>query len=157
MYLLRQENKIKTPEYFCRCPGGHSWRLCVCGWCLCGRGHRARWGAGGQSPMGSPSVLSLHQGEPLHAGLTIQSPRPKQPGCVTSLPSPLCEAALLSQLQCRSGPELVTCYPECPCPSQSPRCWSSSPLEVLPLQPSPRTLPSHQTDGVITEHNYFCM
>lgn len=35
---------------------------------------------------------------------------------------------------------------------QAAHCW-----EVLPLQPSPHPLPSHQPDGVITEHNYFCM
>lgn len=57
---------------------GHSGRLCVCGWWQCGKGHRVRWGAGRQSPMGSPSMLSLHQGESIRAGLAIQTPWPKK-------------------------------------------------------------------------------
>lgn len=118
---------------------GHSGRLCVCGWWQCGKGHRVRWGAGRQSPMGSPSMLSLHQGESIRAGLAIQTPWPKKPGCVTTLCSPPRWGSPAQPAPVKIRPWTGCCYPQCPCPSQSPRSCKQPTLRSA----SPPALSSH--------------
>lgn len=101
---------------------GHSWRLCVCGWGLCGRGHRVRWGAGWQSPMGSPSMLSLHQGESIHAVPApwwVQPCWPRNPISVDKKKQAL-------------SPPCPHPYVRQPC-SASSRSWTGHPLSRVSL------------------------
>lgn len=173
MYLLRQENKIKTPSprifFVAVLVGeggvGHSWRLCVCGWWLCGgdtelgevQVGRAPWGGHPCCPCtpGSPSVFSLHHGESICAASQSRLHGQKKPGCVTTLPSPPTSGSLA---QPAPGPELAPCYPECPCPSQSPRsCKQPTVEKCFPSSPLLAPFPPTSQIGVITEHNYFCM
>lgn len=119
----------------------HSGRLCVCGWWQCGgdtdwgevQVDRAPWGAHPCCPCTrkSPFVLALQ------SKLRGQ----KKPGCVTTLCSPSRWGSPAQPAPVKIRPWTGCCYPECPCPSQSPRSCKQLTLRsasppALSLHPS---------------------
>lgn len=147
MHLLRQENKIKTPSprvilllssWMKESLGTAGGSASVGGDSV---GRDTEWGEVqvDRAPWGAHPCCPCTRESPFVLALQSKLRGQKKPGCVTTLCSPPRWGSPAQPAPVKIRPWTGCCYPQCPCPSQSPRSCKQPTLRSA----SPPALSSH--------------